>query len=96
MSDAPRFFYEILLPSNGTTPRDQLEDELESALAGLGEVTGGGSGVLGSNLDVDAVDERAFGLILSVLERLEVAGARVREATSTDGETWSTSRTQTV
>lgn len=56
--------------------RDEIEDPLDEALqqAGLGEVTGGGSGMGTSNIDIEVSDPvRALPLIREVLRSLGVA-----------------------
>jgi len=56
--------------------RDDIEDPLDEALsqAGVGEVTGGGSGMGICNVDVDATDfDAALSIIRAVLAELEVA-----------------------
>nr|BFE32004.1 hypothetical protein GCM10010200_042550 [Actinomadura rugatobispora] len=76
------------LPTN--IDRDDVEDDLNEALRGLGEVTGAGTGLNRSNLDVD-IDPAAnrstvLALVFGVLAKLEVGdAARVRPG---DQETW--------
>ena len=41
-------------------PRDQLEDLIEAFLGGKGEVTGGGAGRDGANIDVEVFDGRGL------------------------------------
>jgi len=72
-------FFEIILPVTGGdhTPADrsEIEDELDAALSkvGAGEVTGGGSGVDKSIVDVEATDfDQALPIIRFVLQRLRV------------------------
>jgi len=38
---------------------DEIEEALEEALNGSGEVTGSGAGVKGSNFDIEIFDEKA-------------------------------------
>lgn len=72
-------FFEIILPAEagGEEPggRWEVEDALEDALseAGVGEVTGGGTGVDKSIVDVDVTDfDRALPIIRRVLQELRV------------------------
>lgn len=75
-------FLEIVLQSAEFTfgGRDEVEDPLDDALreAGLGEVTGGGSGMGRLNIDVEVSDlEPGLDLIRIVLQRLGVAPSTV-------------------
>ena len=70
--------------------RDDVEDELNEALAGVGEVSGAGSGAFGAHLDVDidpaAARDEVVALVLGVLTGLGLAGlARIRPG---DGTEW--------
>ena len=61
--------------------RDELEDLIEDFLGERGEVTGGGSGSEGSNIDLevrhdDDVDAVVEG-VLAILRNLDVRAARV-------------------
>jgi hypothetical protein len=72
-----RFFLEIILQSDDSAflERDEVEDSLQEALAaaGIGEVTGAGSGLGVSNLDVEVTDlEEGLALVRKVLRDLEV------------------------
>ncbi|HUO10947.1 MAG TPA: hypothetical protein VM008_21785 [Phycisphaerae bacterium] len=60
-----------------TVARDEIEDAIEVVLNDKGEVTGGGSGNLGSNIDVEVFDEsldevKTFALIQSALRRFRI------------------------
>lgn len=75
-------FFEIILQSADFHfgGRDEIEDPLDEALQreGLGEVTGGGSGMGISNIDVEIKDaERGLKLIREVLRDLGVAPSTV-------------------
>ena len=75
-------FFEIILqsPDFAFGGRDEIEDPLDEALqqAGLGEVTGGGTGMGRSNIDVEVADpQRGLALIRQVLQRLAVAPSTV-------------------
>ena len=75
-------FFEIILQSADFTfgGRDEVEDPLDEALqeAGLGEVTGGGSGMGRSNIDVEVTDpQRGLALIREVLQGLGVARSTI-------------------
>lgn len=72
-----RFFLEVILQSDDATflERDEVEDSLQEALAaaGIGEVTGAGSGFGVSNLDVEITDlDAGLALVRKVLRDLEV------------------------
>ncbi len=77
------YFEADSLQSAGFSGRDEIEDPLDEALtaAGLGEVTGGGSGERGSNIDIDINDEKNFdealALIRKVLRELHVPATTV-------------------
>ena len=81
-------FFEIILQSADFHfgGRGEIEDPLDEALhrEGLGEVTGGGSGMGISNIDVEVTDpERGLILIREVLRDLGVASSTaVRQAGS--------------
>jgi hypothetical protein len=75
-------FLEIVLSSDDFTfgGRDEIEDPLNEALqaAALGEVTGGGTGMGRSNIDVEVRDlEAGLALIRSILSHLGVARSTV-------------------
>jgi len=60
--------------------RDEIEDPLDDALkaAGLGEVTGGGTGMGISNVDVEVTDaEAGLALVRQVLRALGVAKSTI-------------------
>jgi hypothetical protein len=71
------FLEVVLLPNEDTTyfGRDEIEDPLHEALvrAGLGEVTGGGTGADCSMIDVEVSDPvRGLALVREILVRLNV------------------------
>lgn len=75
-------FFEIILQAADFTfdRRDEIEDPLDEALqaAGLGEVTGGGSGMGIANIDVEVTDtQRGLALIREVLQTLGVAPSTI-------------------
>jgi hypothetical protein len=75
-------FLEIVLKSEDFDfgGRDAVEDPLDEALqaAQLGEVTGGGSGLGGSNIDIELSDlERGLPIVRQVLRDLQVAPSTV-------------------
>ncbi|GAA2102809.1 hypothetical protein [Actinomadura alba] len=83
-------FIEIVFdrPLPTDVDRDDVEDDLNEALEGLGEVTGAGTGLGSSNLDVDPGANRSemLDLVFRVLADLGVGdAARVRPG---DGEVW--------
>lgn len=60
------------------TGRDVVEDALDEALvaAGIGEVTGGGAGRNGCNIDVEVTDvARGLAVVREVLKTLGVASS---------------------
>jgi hypothetical protein len=72
-----RFLLEVVLQSGDAAflERDEVEDALQQALmaAGIGEVTGAGSGPGVSNLDVEVTDlDQGLALVRKVLQDLEV------------------------
>lgn len=72
-----RFFLEVVLQSDDSAflERDEVEDSLQEALAaaGIGEVTGAGSGLGVANLDVEVTDlDEGLALVRKVLGDLEV------------------------
>ena len=81
MNEDPVFLEVVLLSDDFTLGgRDEIEDPLEEALraAGVGEVTGGGTGMGVCNIDVEVTDP-ALGLqvIRAVLQGLGVARSTV-------------------
>jgi hypothetical protein len=75
-------FLEIVLESKDFAydGRDEVEDSLHEALtaAGIGEVTGAGSGMGKSNIDVEVSDlEAGLALVRRVLGDLKVAASTV-------------------
>jgi len=83
-------FVEIWIDGPIPVDRDDVEDALNEALEGIGEVTGAGTAASGSNLDVE-VDEAAdrrhvLDQIFHVMRGLNIGdSARVRPG---DGEEW--------
>jgi hypothetical protein len=58
---------------------DEIEDAIDSAIAGLGEVTGTGTGEAGSNVDVfiesgELTKESALRILREVLEEFDFSG----------------------
>ena len=83
-------FMEIRFDRPLPVDRDDVEDELNEALAGVGEVSGAGSGAFGAHLDVDidpaAARDEIVALVLGVLTGLGLSGlARIRPG---DGAEW--------
>jgi hypothetical protein len=75
-------FLEVVLQAADFTfgGRDEVEDPLDEALqaAGIGEVTGGGTGMGISNIDIEVTDFTAgLGIIRRVLRGLGVARSTV-------------------
>src|SRR5436853_348571 len=56
----------------GIQGRSELEDPLEEALAhtDIAEISGGGSGDLGSDIVIDLFDDRRFDELLSLIRRV--------------------------
>jgi hypothetical protein len=82
MNPLERFFLEIILQAADFTlhARDDVEDPLHDALTatGLGEVTGAGSGLGISNIDIEVTDLHAgLALVRRVLRELKVAPSTV-------------------
>jgi hypothetical protein len=75
-------FAELLLPVGMSVDRDEVEDSLRKAFGDRLEVTGAGTGALGSNLDLDmSPDIQPDDLIAGVrgiLAALGVIGGKVR------------------
>jgi hypothetical protein len=83
-------FMEIRFDRPLPVDRDDVEDELNEALAGVGEVSGAGSGAFGAHLDVDidpaAARDGVVALVRGVLMGLGLSGlARIRPG---DGTEW--------
>ena len=80
-------FIEIVFPPNSGVERDVLEDEIEERFPGAVEVTGGGSGNMGSNLDLEitGVTGMAFlDILIPALRNLGVPpGTRCNHAGET-------------
>lgn len=81
-------FLEVFLPfdendTSGIEGRDAIEEPLNDALqeAELGEVTGGGGGIYGSNIDIEIASARkvdeALALIRQVLQSLHIPPSTV-------------------
>ena len=72
-----RFFLDVILQADDAAflERDEVEDSLQEALAaaGIGEVTGAGSGLGVANLDVEVTElDAGLALVRKVLGDLEV------------------------
>jgi hypothetical protein len=72
-----RFFLEVILQSDDSAflERDEVEDSLQEGLAaaGVGTVTGAGSGLGVANLDLEVTDlEEGLALVRKVLQDLRV------------------------
>lgn len=75
-------FFEIILQTEDFTfgGRDEIEDPIDEALqqAELGEVTGGGTGMGRSNIDIEVTDpQRGLALIREILRSVGVAPSTV-------------------
>jgi hypothetical protein len=70
-------FMAVYFNSRLSTPRDEIEDLIEQRLGGKGEVTGGGTGLGGSNIDIEVEDdvgaEEALRLVRAVLQEINTA-----------------------
>lgn len=83
-------FMEIRFDRPLQMDRDDVEDEVNEALTGIGEVSGAGSGAFGAHLDVDidpaVARDEVVRRVLGVLVGLGLAGAaRIRPG---DGAEW--------
>jgi hypothetical protein len=71
----------IYLPHNIDMARDEIEEALEQALGEVAEVTGGGSGQSGSNIDLAFEDrvppEKALEIIRAALKNLGIPSAKI-------------------
>ena len=47
----------VYIGVGSTSSRDEIEEAIDEILDGRGEVTGGGSGVNGSNIDIEIFDD---------------------------------------
>jgi hypothetical protein len=86
-------FFEITFPTAAdysVSGRQDIEDRLDEALqqAGLGEVTGGGTGMGLANIDVEVTDsQRGLILVREVLQSLGLAPSTIiRQSGSPDIE----------
>ncbi len=87
MLETEPIFLEIFITADafqasGFEGRSAVEDEVDEDLeeTGLGEVTGGGSGIYGVNIDIEVEDEdfeAALNLIRETLRRIEVPKSTV-------------------
>lgn len=65
----------IFIPPPLPVPRDEIEQAIEEALDDDGEVTGGGSGESGANIDVELFDdEHARGQLETIRDVLRRFG----------------------
>ncbi len=66
--------------------RDEIEEALEAALEGVGEVTGGGAGTGGWNIDLEVSDcqepEEVLAVVRIVLRRFGITEGMVQIAGS--------------
>lgn len=64
----------IYVASGSTVSKDELEDVLDAMLQGRGEVSGGGVGINGFNVDIEVFDEdpSLVAEVRVVLKRLRV------------------------
>lgn len=59
----------IYLPGEYEVSRDEIEELLEAVLADSGEVTGGGSGAFGQNIDIEIFDDEIASDVMSEIRR---------------------------
>ncbi|MFD6607276.1 hypothetical protein ACFWD1_00115 [Micromonospora chalcea] len=83
-------FVELVIDGPIAVDRDDLEDELNNALLGRGEVTGAGTSERGAHLDIDilatADRQSVLNAIFGVLAALDLGDSvRVRPG---NGQTW--------
>ena len=74
-------FVAIYFNSRLSTPRDEIEDLLEDALGDQGEVTGGGTGLGGSNIDLEITSEMS---VRDVLELIRAVLGRLKTPSDTE------------
>ena len=74
-------FVAIYFNSRLSTPRDEIEDLLEDALGDQGEVTGGGRGLGGSNIDLEITSEMS---VRDVLELIRAVLGRLKTPSDTE------------
>ena len=71
----------IYFPPNLGVDKDEIEDALDEAIGDIGEVSGGGIGQKGMNIDLDVEDdadpEELADLVRATLARLNVACTRI-------------------
>lgn len=75
-------FAELILPRDLSVDRDDVEDALAEAIHGKGVVTGAGTGIYGSNLDLDLAEgwdrEELLAVIRTTILALGVSGATIK------------------
>jgi hypothetical protein len=71
----------IYFPPNLGTARDEIEEALEDSLGEVAEVTGGGSGQAGSNVDLVFNDlvpaDKALDILRRALKDLRIHSAKI-------------------
>jgi hypothetical protein len=71
----------IYFPPNLGVDKDEIEDALDEVIGNLGEVSGGGIGEKGMNIDLDVEDdadpEELVELIRGVLARFKIACTKI-------------------
>ena len=73
---------ELHLPSGLAVDRDDVEDAIAACIDGVGEISGAGTGMFGSNLDLDLRDDvNVHVLVMAIMGSLDALGvsrARLR------------------
>jgi hypothetical protein len=75
----------IYFPLGLEIPRDEIEDAIQDCLGERGEVTGGGAGARGSNLDLELFEEEE-GLIEEIKLTLRRLGVPPTTTLVVDGK----------
>jgi hypothetical protein len=68
------------------TPRDVIEDALQRCLGDRGEVTGGGIGDRGANIDIEVLDEDGRTVVSDIEQVLKELGVPEDTWLVVDGE----------
>lgn len=75
------YFYSQLI-----IPRDEIEDAIDNCLGNRGEVTGGGSGDAGSNIDIELYCDEDMTVVKEIMQVLKYMQVPTDTALVVDGE----------
>lgn len=75
----------IYFPPGLEVPRDEIEDAIEACLGARGEVTGGGGGTQGSNVDIELFQPDK-GIVAEIRRTLRELGVPAATRLVVDGE----------